>query len=127
MHPDLLHHLSRTITERRPTGMALALAAMCARTTTPLDTSLIEPLADACALCLADLSSRGEGELHLPLDTTTVLVLRIMSSALHQYTLELVPQGATPYLRTAWLALYPPRLTIERVTTGEEAVCAGFP
>ena len=38
MHTDLLHHLSRTITARRPTGMALALAAMCARTTnTPLD------------------------------------------------------------------------------------------
>jgi hypothetical protein len=126
MHPDLLHHLSRTIAERRPTGMALSDGAMCARTTnTPLDTHLIEPLADACALCLADLAGRGESEVHLPLDATTVLVLKIMSSADHHYILELVPQGATPHLRTAWLALYPSRLTIERVATSEEAVCAG--
>jgi hypothetical protein len=127
MHPDLLHHVSRTIAERRPIGMAFALAALCARTTnTPLDTHLIEPLADACALCLADLTSRGEGELHLPLDGTTVLVLKIMSTQAHTYTLELVPQGVTPYLRTAWLALYPPRLTIARVSSStEEARCAG--
>lgn len=104
MHIDLLHHLSRTITERRPTGMALALAAISARTVgTPMDAALIAVLTDACTLCLADVAARGEGELHLPLDATTLLVLRIG-------------------------AVYPLRLILEQVVVATpEAVCAGLP
>jgi hypothetical protein len=73
----LLHHLSRTITERRPTGMALALAAISAHRWHDHGCRLVAVLTDACALCLADVAARGESELHLPLDATTLLVLRI--------------------------------------------------
>jgi hypothetical protein len=104
MHTDLLHHLSRTIAERRPTGMALALAAISARTVgTTMDASLIAVLTDACTLCLADVAARGEGELHLPLDATTLLVLRIR-------------------------AVQPLRLSLEQVIMStQEAICAGLP
>jgi hypothetical protein len=102
MHADLLHHLSRTITACRPTGMALALAAISARTVgTTMDAALITVLTDACTLCLADVAARGEGELHLPLDAATLLVLRIG-------------------------AVQPLRLALEQVVQPtQEAVCAG--
>ena len=102
MHADLLLHLRRTMTERRPTGMALALAAIGARTVgAPLDATLVAVLTDACALCLADVAARGESELHLPLDATTLLVLRIGAVQPLRFTLEQV--GVAP----------------------QEAVCAG--
>ena len=87
MHADLLHHLSRTISART--------------IDTTMDASLVAVLTDACALCLADVAARGEGELHLPLDTATLLVLRIG-------------------------AVQPLRLTLEQVIMSTpEAVCAG--
>jgi hypothetical protein len=90
-----------------------------------MDADLVAVLTDACALCLADVAARGESELHLPLDAATLLVLTSMPTQFHTSTLELVPQGDTLHVRTAWLARYPLLLGWPRHSLARERRPAG--
>jgi len=122
---DLVHHLSRTIAEGRPIGMALALAAMQARTLdTPIDLDLIEPLAADCHACLSDLTCRGRGDVQFPLDPDTTLVLHIVAVLESGYTLDILPLHGTRSLITTWLGLYPPQVRVQRLVTTETAIIA---
>jgi hypothetical protein len=99
-----------------PIGMALALAQMRAAVTeTPLDPTLIEPLAGQCQRCLDAMTRTSTGEIRaLFPDVWAVIHLRIQV-ARDTTTFTLRPLLGTPAFMDPWQALYPATLVVMRL------------
>ena len=115
MHPHVQALICSTF-EGRPIGMALALAHMRAAVTeTPLDPSLIEPLAGQFQRCLADMAQRGAGEVRALFPDVWAVVHLSIQVASDTTTFTLRPLIGAPSFVAQWQALYSPTLVVMRL------------
>ena len=129
MHPHVQSLIVATL-EGRCIGMALALASMRASVTdSPLDATLIEPLAGLCQRGVQDLTTRRTSTLRVMFPDVWAVVTITIQATEDGTSFSLVPTvGAAPFVNQ-WRALYPSRLVVQRlpsVVQRQEARCAGL-
>jgi hypothetical protein len=115
MHPHVQALICSTF-EGRSIGMALALAHMRALVTdSPLDATLIEPLAGLCQRCLSDMARFGTGEVRALFPDVWAVVRLYIQVARDTTTFTIMPLIGAPSFSDQWRDLYPPQVVVMRL------------